>query len=446
MRIIKLLKWIKRILKFGALIAAAGALLALYACMTGDAGADIAGDGRGAGENAGIGAGIGADVGGAVGQTVGQAVGELIENGIRAATDGAAGGVTGEGDAGDTAGGDAGDGDAGGSGGSGETGEIGGTGEAGAGNGKTITFLITGIDNVGNNSDVIMLASLNTADNTLKAVQIPRDSYINDEKYPFHKINAVYSFGYNRAKKGGASEREAIRAGNLELASLLERIGAPKIDCFASVGTEGFVKIVDSVGGVDVETPAALDYDDEKQDLHIHFPAGINHLDGRAAERFIRFRSGYVNADYGRMDAQKLLLFALVAKIKTELSLPQTVSLIKEVFSEITTDMPLLSLVSLAPAVARVQLSDVEMITLKGRSVTVGGVMYEAQNRKYTLDVFNKYLLPVHADIDMIDPEGIFDNPSVEKIHTYYTDNAPYSTGSFNAADTDRLKNSIPIK
>lgn len=311
---------------------------------------------------------------------------------------------------------------------------------------RRITFLITGIDKVGNNSDVIILAALDIDNNTLKAVQIPRDTYINDEKYGFHKINAVYSFGYNNERKSGGSAAASVKAGNRELKEFIERVLPVRIDRFISVGTDGFVDIVNGIGGVDVDLPFDLDYDDSKQDLHIHFSAGTNHLDGVSAEKFVRFRSGYVNADYGRMDAQKLFLFSMLDKIRHDLSLVQTLSLIKDLYTKVTTDIPALSLLSLVPAGFRLAPENIEMITLKGRSVTVGGTMYEVQNRKYTLDLVNKYLLAGPAELSDLDPEGLLTNAQNAKISGYYLDTAPYGTKAFNATDGETIKKSIPVR
>lgn len=312
--------------------------------------------------------------------------------------------------------------------------------------GRRVTFLITGIDKVGNNSDVIILTALDIDNNTLKAVQIPRDTYINDEKYGFHKINAVYSFGYNNERSGGGSAAASVKAGNRELKEFIERVLPVRIDHFISVGTDGFVDIVNGIGGVDVDLPFDLDYDDGKQDLHIHFSAGPNHLDGVSAEKFVRFRSGYVNADYGRMDAQKLFLFSMLDKIRHDLSLVQTLSLIKDLYTKVTTDIPALSLLSLVPAGFRLAPEKIEMITLKGRSVTVGGTMYEVQNRKYTLDLVNKYLLSDPAELSDLDPEGLFTNAEHAKISEYYLDTAPYGTKAFNASDGETIKKSIPVR
>ena len=311
---------------------------------------------------------------------------------------------------------------------------------------KTVNFVLTGIDSVGNNSDVIMLVRFDTGTAKISVVQIPRDTYINCDKYGFHKINAVYTFGYNSALADGKRVSEAVKAGNLELCSFIKDATGFDADYFVSVEKQGFIDIVNSIGGVDVTVPSALDYDDDSQDLHIHFPKGDIHLSGEDAQLFVRYRSGYINADYGRMDAQKIFLSAMIKKIKTNLTLPQAASLTATLYSKLTTNIPLGTLISLAPPCFRVSLDNIKMITLKGRSVTVDKTMYEVQNKKYTFDVFNKYLTTGLSDVSELDPDILLGNEENEKINAYYTDTAPYSTNGYSADDTDAIGKAIPIK
>ena len=311
---------------------------------------------------------------------------------------------------------------------------------------KAVNFVITGIDSVGNNSDVIMLVRLDASASEISVVQIPRDTYINCDKYGFHKINAVYTFGYNSAVADGKSGSDAIKAGNIELCSFIKAATGFDADYFVSVEKTGFADIVNSIGGVDVTIPSDLDYDDESQDLHIHFPKGDVHLSGEDAQLFVRYRSGYINADYGRMDAQKLFISAMIKKIKTNLTLSQAAALSSALYNKLTTDIPLGTLVSLAPSCLRVKADSIRMITLKGRSVTIGKTMYEVQNKKYTFDVFNKYLMTGLLDVSELDPDVMLGNAENEKINAYYTDTAPYSTNGFSADDTDTIGKSIPIK
>ncbi len=311
---------------------------------------------------------------------------------------------------------------------------------------EELTFLITGIDEVGNNSDVIILVSYDCKENGASVLQIPRDTYINSESYPFHKINAIYTYAYNKSIKDQKDVSKAIKAGNSELCAFIEDTFCLDIDCFFSVSSKGFGRIVNSVGGVDISIPFDIDYDDESQNLHIHFKKGENHLDGADAEKFIRFRSGYISADYGRMDAQKMLLCALAEKIQKGLTLPRLISLTKELYSNITTNMPLSEMLSFIPSAFKADMDKITLLTLKGRSVTVDGTMYEVQNKKYTYKVIDKYFKPGKLDISDIDKKGALNSPENETINGYYTDTAPFSINGYKASEWGKIADGIPIK
>ena len=77
------------------------------------------------------------------------------------------------------------------------------------------------------------------------------------------------------------------------LAEILEEKFNIEINDYVKVNTEGFVKIVDLFGGVDVYVPYHMQYEDPSQDLYIYIEEGPQHLDGKNAEGFVRHRQGY---------------------------------------------------------------------------------------------------------------------------------------------------------
>jgi len=74
------------------------------------------------------------------------------------------------------------------------------------------------------------------------------------------------------------------------LAELIKEIFDIEVHDYVRFNTEGFVQIVDLFGGVDINVPYDMHYDDIYQDLHIHINKGWNHLDGKKAEGFVRYR------------------------------------------------------------------------------------------------------------------------------------------------------------
>ncbi len=127
------------------------------------------------------------------------------------------------------------------------------------------------------------------------------------------------------------------------------------------------MNIVDAVGGVDIDIPADMDYDDPEQDLAIHLKAGQHHLNGAQAEGFVRFRSGYEQVDIGRVDAQKLFMSAFLQKIKSTVSITNVAlitKLVDEVTANLTTDLSAADMVYFARNALGLDLSAVRMMTI----------------------------------------------------------------------------------
>ena len=161
------------------------------------------------------------------------------------------------------------------------------------------TFLLVGMDKGGGNTDTLMLVTYDAAARTVSVGSIARDTRVDVER-KLKKINAAYAYG--------------------KMEGLLEEVGKTfgvPIDYYLRVNINGFVRLVDAVGGVDFDVPCNMDYDDPYQDLSIHYAKGTRHLSGQQALEVCRFRqnndgSGY--GDGGRQQTQRGVLTAVVKK------------------------------------------------------------------------------------------------------------------------------------
>lgn len=284
-------------------------------------------------------------------------------------------------------------------------------------------YLVCGIDNAGWNSDVIMLVSVSKSLKKIGVLQIPRDTYINISGKNYHKINAIYSEGCRRAHNAGLEDGQVHSAGCQALSDFLRASMGVKIDGFASVTTSGLCKIVDSIGGVDLNIPTDLSYDDNSQDLHIRLKAGQNHLSGDLAVKFVRCRQ-YVNADYGRMSAQRMFLGAMFHKIKHDFSLKKSIELFKSAYNNVNTNIELSKALSLVRTGLSLSDGDINMENLFGKSVKVGSVYCEVLNREITSEKIKSclYFQGLSDQAKEFDKNGVFNNPSDENINRIYTD------------------------
>lgn len=148
-------------------------------------------------------------------------------------------------------------------------------------------------------ADTIMVFSFDSEQNRLEAVSVPRDTYYYRAEYAgaaYQKINSVFS-------------TEGIEGCAKAVSDVLD--GIP-IHYYAETDSEGIAKIVDAMGGVEMDVPIDMDYEDPDQDLYIHLKAGYQLLNGDQAVQYLRFRSAYADGDLGRVSAQQEFLKAAV--------------------------------------------------------------------------------------------------------------------------------------
>jgi len=235
------------------------------------------------------------------------------------------------------------------------------------------TYLLLGIDNASHSSDVIMLAHIDKDGQNMKLLQIPRDSYASGHG----KINSIFAKAYLGAQKAKKSETECYLLGAKALSSHLSTMLGITVDHHAVLTLKDFSTLVDSVGGVPINLPQDLDYDDPAGRLSIHLKAGKQVLDGKAAEGLVRCRNAYPTADYGRMDAQRLFLSAFFEKLRYDTSPIKLLSLISKAFGYVKTDLSLPAPLSLGRTLLATSDDCLLAATLTGTSVRIGSSLCE---------------------------------------------------------------------
>ena len=197
----------------------------------------------------------------------------------------------------------------------------------------------------GVNTDTILYVHLTGSELTL--VAIPRDVFVGPGTA---RINGVF------AREGADGLKRAVE--NL--------IGLP-IDHHAIVDLRVFQDIVDALGGVTVNVPQRMYYQDTAAGLTIDFQPGPQTMTGEEASKFIRYRQ-FVRGDIDRLDNVKRLAYAMLARVK-ELNV-RAVSLAPELartYAErIESDANLVSLVTrLAPAIGDLQIRSATLPTIE---------------------------------------------------------------------------------
>ncbi len=276
-------------------------------------------------------------------------------------------------------------------------------------------FLLVGKDKGGLNTDVLMVLSFDTKNDKVAILQIPRDTYVN-VPYSFKKVNAVYAAGYNIAANQGKSYDERSLAGIEALKETILTNFGIVIDRHVFVDISGFKNIVDAIGGVDVYVQHDMKYYDEYQNLEINLPKGQHHLDGKKAEGFVRFRSGYINADIGRMDAQKIFMSAFLDKLFSISTITKIPELASQVMKHVSTDISLADAVVFGKELLEVEMSEITMHLLQGEATYYNGVSYFSVYEKVNVDLVNGYFNAFEKELDTehVDPIVLVDEPENE--------------------------------
>ncbi len=247
---------------------------------------------------------------------------------------------------------------------------------------NTYTFLVVGKDKVGSNTDAIMVAMLDTESYKLNVVSIPRDTYVNTT-YKNKRVNSLYG-------SGGAD-------GLMD--NITNFIGY-RPDGYAIVDLNAFMKLVNAIGGVDYYVPRDIDYDDEFQDLHIHFKKGMTHMTGQKAMEYVRFRKGYADADIGRIDAQHEFLLTAAKQILANRSSVPLTTLVNIVVSDVKTSLDLGQCTWLAGELLKLDAENIQFFTMPGKyNDYYNGKNYVTVDIDGWIEMLNTYLNPFYEQI-----------------------------------------------
>ncbi len=168
----------------------------------------------------------------------------------------------------------------------------------------------------GDLTDSIIVVSYNHTTQKTSLISIPRDVWVPSLSA---KINTAYHYGNEKREGGGL---------DLMKSAVGEIIGQP-IEYAVVLDFQGFEKMIDAIGGIDVTVDTAFDdslypiagrEDAEPESTryeHLHFDAGLTHMDGPTALKFARSRhaEGDEGTDFARSNRQEKVMIAFKNKL-----------------------------------------------------------------------------------------------------------------------------------
>ena len=204
---------------------------------------------------------------------------------------------------------------------------------------KRINVLLLGIDDGDSEAaetepkrtDAMIIASFDPDEHKISLLSLPRDTMlILPGHNSYEKLNAAYAYG------GVAMAKQSI-------ANLL-RI---PIHYYALLNWQGFIEVINLIGGVDLYVDKDMHYEDPYANLKIDIKHGYQHLDGAKSGQYVRFRTDELG-DIGRVQRQQKFLKALglqMFSVENIAKIPKIIATAKEY---VETDMDTVTILKVA--------------------------------------------------------------------------------------------------
>lgn len=242
--------------------------------------------------------------------------------------------------------------------------------------GRSWNILLLGSDNDNKYTypdvltQVMMVIHVDTVNNSVSMVSIPRDSWVNvPDIGGMHKIDQAFFLAASRHNNFD----DGVRAARL---TIEKDYGIP-IDRYAWVGLSGFSKVIDTLGGVDVDVTHPIVDDSYPDDTgsgtsasdpyayrRLYIAPGLQHLNGEQALEYVRSRHADLIGDIGRTQRQQQVLEALKKKLNLGSVLSNLPQLIKDMTGSVYTDLSEQEMISFANFARTLQASAIQRITL----------------------------------------------------------------------------------
>ncbi|WP_046214124.1 LCP family protein [Paenibacillus wulumuqiensis] len=202
---------------------------------------------------------------------------------------------------------------------------------------EPVNILLMGVDARGiqkgevPRSDSMMVISMDPVRKHIHVFSILRDTYTDIPGYDKNRINTAITHGPDTAMKAAS-----------------ELLGIP-VQFYVYTDFQGFIKLVDAVGGVDFYVEKDMHYESaaDHHEFDINLKRGNQHFDGKTALQYVRFRHDALS-DYSRTERQRQFTKALADKLKTTTSIMKLPSILDEISPFIDTNLTVSDMWNLA--------------------------------------------------------------------------------------------------
>ncbi|WP_246302614.1 LCP family protein [Paenibacillus plantarum] len=229
-------------------------------------------------------------------------------------------------------------------------------------------------------SDSIMLASIDPVTKKAHLFSILRDTYVKIPGEGEDRINTAITTG----------------GPNLAMKTVSDLLGIP-VQYYVYTDFKGFIALIDAVGGIDIDVEKDMKYSDSEDDhvYDINLKKGQQHLDGKTALQYVRFRHDALS-DFSRTERQRKFLTAVAAKMQSTSSLIKLPRILNAIDPYIDTNLSVTDMLKLgslgyeakADGIITSQLPPSDLLmekTIRGASVITADKL---KLQKYMKDLF----------------------------------------------------------
>jgi cell envelope-related function transcriptional attenuator common domain len=223
-----------------------------------------------------------------------------------------------------------------------------------------VNVLVLGVDERSGDtgrSDTMFAVTVDTNSHEAALLSVPRDTRVKIPGHGWDKINHAYAFGREKLSQQAA---EGL-------------LGIP-FDYYAVINFAAFEKIVDAVGGVDIDVEKRMYYRDPYDDLVIDLKAGPQHMDGRTAIQYVRYRDE--GGDIGRIQRQQKFIKAMLARVTSPSIIVRIPAIIREISGAVRTNMSVSEMLSMAKLLNDAQNKGLRTDMVPGRPAYIDDISY----------------------------------------------------------------------
>lgn len=251
---------------------------------------------------------------------------------------------------------------------------------------ERVNILLLGVDKrpheTSTRSDSIMILSINPITKKGHLFSVLRDTWVDIPGYKKNRINDAYAHG-----------------GPELLAQTIEKLTGLPIQYYFVTDFKGFEKIVDAIGGVDLYVEKDMHYKmwEENGYYDINLKKGMQHLDGKKALQYVRFRHDRTG-DYTRTERQRKFLICIVNEFKKSTNLIRLPGILDTISAYLTTNMNTSDMIRLATLGYKMDLQQIKMEQIPPSSILKEKVIGGAQVIDPQAKLTKKYIQDLLAE------------------------------------------------